>query len=182
MTRQLGRASQSRLGSRSGLSLVEALISLAICAMLLVAIGAAFSGAAAAVRTNDEFFRATQASRVTLHHLLTHVRQGTVDAPADPATIRLITAQTEDGAGQDDRTYQFNPSTRQIVMKTNDNTTDPDYVLARNVESCTFTAQMGKDYNNTDCVARLMISIVVKVGNNTVRLSGAASPRKSLIY
>jgi hypothetical protein len=41
---------------------------------------------------------------------------------------------------------------------------------------------MGKDYNNTDCVARLSVSIVVTVGQNTVRLSGSASPRKNLIY
>lgn len=168
--------------SRRGLGLVEVLISLAISAMLLAGIAAAFSGATAAVQTNDEFFRATQAGRVTLHHILTHVRQGTVDAPADSATLRLITAAKDGGGGEDDRTYKFLPATNQIVLITNDDLTDPDYVLARNVTSCAFTAEMGKDYNNTDCVARLTMSIVVTVGENTVRLSGSVSPRRNLIY
>lgn len=167
---------------RRGLSLAEVLISLAISAMLLVAIAAAFSGAASAIQTNDEFFRATQAGRVTLHHLLTHVRQGTVDAPSDSRTFRIITAEKDSGGGEEDRTYQFNPMTRQIVLITNDDLTDPNYTLVRNVADCTFAAEMGKDYNNTDCVARLTVSIVVTVGDNTVRLSGSASPRKNLIY
>lgn len=177
------RISSSRsTRARAGLSLVEVLISLAICSMLLVAIAAAFTGASAAIRTNDEFFRATQAARVTLNHLLTNIRTGTVNQPSNSATFRMITALKEDGTGQKDRTYQYNPTTKQVLLITNDDTTDPNYVLASNVSDCTFSAEMGKDYNNTDCVARMMVSIVIQVGQNTVRLSGSASPRKSLVY
>lgn len=168
--------------ARRGLGLIEALISLAISAMLLVAIAAAFSGAASAIQTNDEFFRATQAGRVTLHHLLTHIRRGTVDAPSNTRTFRIITAGNDAGGGEEDRTYQFIPASKEIVLITNDDLIDQNYTLASNVADCTFTAEMGKDYNNTDCVARLMVSIVVTVGENTVRLSGSASPRKNLIY
>ena len=69
---------------RHGLSLVEILISLAISASLLTAIAAAFSASASVIEKNDEVFRATQAARVTMLHLLTEIRQGTVGEMSTP--------------------------------------------------------------------------------------------------
>ena len=41
---------------------------------------------------------------------------------------------------------------------------------------------MGQDYNNAACVARVAVSLTVKIGQNDVRLSGSAAPRRNLSY
>ena len=64
----------------------------------------------------------------------------------------------------------------------NSDTTDPDYVLARNVDDAKFQVGIGKDANNTTCVTNVSLSIRVKIGNNEVRLSGSAAPRRNLVY
>jgi hypothetical protein len=158
------------------------MISLAITAMLLTAVAAAFTASAQAIGENDDFFRATQAGRVSINHFLTEIRTGTIDAPSNSYTLRLITAPKAGGGGEEDRTYQWRSADKKLYLVTNDDTTDPDYVLASNVTSATFSAEMGKDYNNTDCVARITVTLVVTIGNNAVRLSGSAAPTKNLIY
>ena len=55
---------------RRGMSIVEVLISLAIVAMLLTAVAAAFSSSAQIIETNDQFFRASQAARVSLTRMM----------------------------------------------------------------------------------------------------------------
>src|SRR4051812_7948867 len=58
-----------------GLSLVECLISLAITALLLTGVAAAFRASAAAIKINDQFFRASQAARISLNQIMTEVRR-----------------------------------------------------------------------------------------------------------
>ena len=166
---------------RSGLGLAEALISLAITTALLTAVASAFQASAAAVSQNDEFFRATQSARVAMARLLTQIRRGAVDQPAATSAIRIITAGTPPTGGQD-LTYQWNTTTKKLMMITNDDLTDPDYTLASNVTDVVFTAQMGKDYNNADCVTRIAVQIAVTVGKNQIRLSGSAAPRRNMTY
>ncbi len=57
--------------SRKGLSLAEVMISLAISAMLLTAVAAAFTASSEAIEQNDQFFRASQAARVSMNQILT---------------------------------------------------------------------------------------------------------------
>ena len=74
-----------------GLSLIEALISLAIAAMLLTAVAAAYAAASDAIKANDQFFRASQAARVTVNQITKEVRtcqSGVVDA----TSLELTTA------------------------------------------------------------------------------------------
>src|SRR5205085_1077278 len=61
--------------SRKGLSLAEVMISLAISAMLLTAVAAAFTASSEAIEQNDEFFRASQAARVSMNQILTECRR-----------------------------------------------------------------------------------------------------------
>src|SRR5947209_11275949 len=67
---------------RRGLSIIEASISLSISTMLLVAVAAAFTSSASAIDMNDQFFRATQAGRVSLNQVLAAVRQADFIDPA----------------------------------------------------------------------------------------------------
>src|SRR5438132_4535315 len=76
---------------RAGLGMVEALISLAICAALLTAVAAAFRASADAIEQNDQFFRATQAARVALTRILTQVRRGTPATDSTSSNLHLLT-------------------------------------------------------------------------------------------
>lgn len=176
---------RARLRSRCGLSLIEVLISLSIAASLLTAVAAAFSASASAIEVNDEFFRATQAGRVSLGRLLAEARRGTVDENSTATSLRLI-VETRNDAGDviatADRTYQFIAAEKRLVMITNDGIDDAPYTLCSNVADVTFEVDPDTAPNGTQYVERVVISIAVKVGKHEVRLSGSAAPRKYLTY
>jgi type II secretory pathway pseudopilin PulG len=163
---------------RRGFGIVEALISLSISALLLTAIAAAFSVSASAINNNDRFFQATQTARVGLNHLLTEIRRGSVDEAWSEHEITLITG----GDTPQERIYRYLPDQQQLVMILSADPTAHPYVLARQVTDLTFSVDMGTDYNNAPCVARVNLSLTVRVGQNDIRLSGAAAPRRNLVY
>ena len=169
-----------RRPARRGLSLPEVMISLTIVALLLTAAASAFDTSADAIEANDRFFRATQSARVALNRVLTDARTGAVDEVWTETSLKVITAETF--GSPRDVTYLYRPDTRQLVMVTNDDLTDRDYVLASNVQAMRFQVELGNDYTGVPCVARVAVDITVRVGNNEVRLSGSASPRANLVW
>jgi type II secretory pathway pseudopilin PulG len=167
----------------AGLSLVEIMVSLAISAMLLTAAAVAFNVSSDVVQENEEFFRASQAARVSLHQMLTNIRRGSVNLAASGSNaVRLVTAPEGTQTVGDDITYTYNSTTKTLMLVTNDNNSDADYPLASNVQSLSFDVEQGTDYNNAQCVSRVNIAIKVRVGTNEVTLSGSAAPRKNLRY
>jgi len=170
------RRARARGLVRRGLTAVEAMMSLVISAMLLTAIGVAFSASAGAVSANGDFFAAAQASRVTMDRLMNEVRRCTaVQVLGD--RINLL---AYDGK---DRTYRFDSASGQILLVTNDDLTDADYVLARGVAQCTFTHDLEPDPSTqVNRVVRVAVSIAVVVGKNQVVLTGSAVPRRSMVY
>lgn len=167
---------------RRGLSLIEVMFSLTIAAALLTAAAVAFNASSDVIQANDEFARATQAARVSLHQILTHVRRGSVNTTWDQHDLRLTTEMEDDGSGGDDVTYTYVPTTKKLVLVTNGNLSDPDYVLASNVSDLKFTVENGQDYTHAQCVARVNVIVTVTVGHNTITLSGSAAPRRNLVY
>lgn len=177
MTDPRARARRAR-----GLSLVEVMISLGIAAMLLTASAAAFHASAAVVQNNDEFARATQAARVSLHQILTQVRRGSVQLASGSQWITLTMPPAAGEVIGKNVTYRYLPASQQLVLVTNDDLTDRDYVLASNVADMSFNVEPGTDYTNAPCVANVTVMIRIRVGDNDVLLSGAAAPRKNLNY
>lgn len=167
---------------RGGLSIVEVLISLSISAMLLVAVAAAFSASSQVIQENDEFFRATQAARVSLNQMLTEIRRcSALTVDASGKRIDLI---TDDG---EDRSYVYDDSAatvagRRLLLVTNDITTDPDYTMAENVSMLTFSADTLTNDQGIQYVVRVTATIEVQVGNNSVRLAGSTAPRRVHTY
>jgi prepilin-type N-terminal cleavage/methylation domain-containing protein len=147
-----------------GLSLIEALISLAIAAMLLTAVAAAYAAASDAIKANDQFFRASQAARVTVNQITKEVRtcqSGVVDT----TTLELTTA------GGQIRTYAYDATTKKLMMSI-DAPVPMTAPIASNVEKVLFQTE-GQT---------ISVSITVKVGVNEVTLNGSAIPRRTLTY
>lgn len=161
--------------TRRGLGLIEVMISLAIAAMLLTAVSAAFTASASAVENNDQFFRASQAARVSLHQLLTEIRRSHA-ANVSGDQIDLI---THDGS---DRSYIYDSANQRLMLRTNDTTTDPDYSLCTSLVGHDFSAETQTDEGGISHVIRVQVTLIVKVGPNEVRLSGAAAPRRGVTY
>ncbi|HEV8605965.1 MAG TPA: hypothetical protein VGQ99_11390 [Tepidisphaeraceae bacterium] len=158
---------------RLGLSLAEVMISLAISAMLLTAVAAAFTASSEAIEQNDEFFRASQAARVSMNQILTEIRRANaVQVPAGNSSLSMLTFDNKD------RTYSYSAATKTLKMITNDVLTDPDYRLASNCTTATFDVDTFTDSGGIKHVVRVSVTIVVQVGKNQIRLTGSAAPRK----
>jgi type II secretory pathway pseudopilin PulG len=148
-----------------GLGLVELIVSLGIAGMLLTAVAAAYSATTTAIEMNDQFFRASQAARVTINQIMAEVRKcqsGVVDDPA----LELTTA-----LGQK-RLYSFNSDAKRITMTLPDELSAPTYTLARNVDSAVF-------YTDGATIA---MRVTVKIGSNQITLSGSAMPRRTMTF
>ena len=125
MTIKLSRRSMPR---RSGLSLIECLMAVAITAALLTAAAAAYMASAAAIEHNERFFRATQAARVSVNRIMADVRKcesGVVDT--DFAELKMVDGQT--------RRYAYDSKNRVITLTFPDDANPASHVLARTVES-----------------------------------------------
>jgi type II secretory pathway pseudopilin PulG len=157
---------------RSAMGLVEVMISLAIAATLLTAAAAAFTASARAVEANDTFFRASQAARVSLNQILTEVRRSW---SVDVVSANQINMETHDLR---DRSYVYDSTTQTLKLVTNDVTTDPDYTLCNNVTTHAFSSDTVTDSNGISHTVRVSVTLVVKVGENSVRLTGSAAPRR----
>lgn len=155
---------------RRGLSLAEVMISLAISAMLLTAVAAAFTASSEAIETNDEFFRASQAARVSMNQILTEIRRcGSVTWPGSTPTDLSMTAH--DGKLRD---YVYDAASKKLQLVTSA-AGSPTYNLASNVQSASFA------YSTDPAgakVLRVSVTVIVQVGKNTIRLTGSAAVRK----
>lgn len=170
-------ARRRRRVARRGLSLVEALISVGIAATLLTATAGAFMASSQAVANNEKTFRASRAARVSVNHLTSEIRRASAVQMVDSNTLEVITPDLAI------RRYQYSPTTRELKVYTLDIPDDPDYVLAREVSALTFAVDQSPDRDtNVLQVVRATVDLTVAAGDAVVRISGAASPRRTREY
>ena len=165
-----------RAARRSGLSLVEVMIATAISSTLLMAAGTAFVASTQAIQNNDQFFTAAQAARVSMTQMMSTFRRcQAVQVFSDHADVI-----TFDGHNN---TYRYVPASKQLQLITNDVPANPPFVLARNIASASFTADLAPNpQTQILAVARLSVSLTVNVNNNQILLTGAAAPRFNVTY
>jgi prepilin-type N-terminal cleavage/methylation domain-containing protein len=125
--------------NRPAFTLVELLLSLLILGVLMAAVAVAFDASVTNYKANEGISRAMNTGRQTLLRITNDVRTAQAVAllyvpGGDPHSSRL-TLLTADGKNI---TYRFDLATKTLSLVTNDDTTDPDYVLCRNVSAMTF--------------------------------------------
>jgi len=157
-------------GHRTGFTLVELLVALAITAILLTAVALAFNASVINYRENEDIFKAINSARQTLFRITSQLRTATAVDPAAPANeCSMITAAGED------ITYRYDNTERVLYLIT----TDGDYVLCSNVNSVTFT----KDVFVEDAVTKVKsVQIAISVASDGVekKLAAAAVVRRNL--
>lgn len=169
-----------------GFSIAEVMLSLAITSMLLVGVAAAYSASADAVDGNDQFFRATQAARVTMNQLLTEVRRADSVDTSDVAPFDTVFVTRDPDlrlTEEQYREFKYDAAGKKITLqivfkKASDNTIykSPLYTMCRNVDECKFGPP---DKNAAGVEVRVPVTVVVKSGGHTIRLSDTSGPRRA---
>jgi len=179
-TRSTMRQMFPRTASR-GFTLMEMLISMSITALLLVAMGGAFTAAASSVETNDQFFRSMQQARSAQDMIMTLIRrcQGVTAANSSGITFNAANASGNADFNGDSLTIAYNaagPYAGDITLT--DNTANTTTVMAANVSTATFTSTNGTDMNsNPVSFAVIGLSMTIRIDNNQVTMSNSAAPR-----
>ncbi|MDB5171959.1 MAG: hypothetical protein JWN51_732 [Phycisphaerales bacterium] len=174
---------RSRALARSGLSLIETMISVSICTALMVAVAAAFKVSANAIDMNDTFFRCSQGSRVTMNQILTEMRRAdAVQVDTAAGTIQIIRPASALAPNEIYRQFAYDSTNKRVTLQIfyANNVVSPAYELANNVSAANFgPADMGTDYNLTLVAVRIPVTLTCSAGGNVVTLCGAAAPRRA---
>jgi len=158
----------------TGFTIVELLLALAIASILLATVATAFNASIINYRQNEDMFKVINSARQALFRITSQLRTADAVDPTSPANeCTMITA------GGDDITYQYNNGDNKLYLITNDDLSDPDYVLCDNVTAMTFTKTPTDD--GTDCKS-VQISITVTRGNVQRKISAAAAIRRNLSW
>ena len=150
------------------------LVALAITAILLTAVAVAFNASIINYRENEDMFKAINTARQSLFRITSQLRTAAavaVDSPANECTMNT--------ADEKNITYRYNSGDSKLYLITNDDPTDPDYVLCENVEAMTFTRQTVVEGSVTK-VKSVQIAIVVASGGIHKKLAAAAVVRRNL--
>lgn len=168
---------------RRGLSMVEATISMAVCTLLLTAASAAFVASAASVQVNGDFAQAAQTSRVALNQILAEIRRADAVSVSGLGTyVDVIRPAETAESGEVSRRFAYDATNKKLTLQvTYGAGAGTLYTLARNVSAATFgPAATGTDADGQTAVQQVPASFTVKVGKQTVTLTGSAGPRRSL--
>jgi len=169
---------------RRGLTLVETMISLTVSASLLVSVAAAYNASSAAVTSNADYFRASQAARVTMNQILNEIRQcQSIAVSSDHVDIIRTTAMLT--PNEVTRRFQYNSTPKTVTLTiygAGNAVIAGPYEMASNVTATVFgPAVTGTDSNNVqNVVQHLPVSITVTVGRNFTTLTGSAGPKRAL--
>lgn len=160
--------------NKTGFSLVEALLALAITGILLAAVAVAFNASIINYRENENIFRTLNSARQALFRITSQLRTANAVDPNSPNNeCTLITADSND------ITYRYNAGDNKLYLVTNDDLSDSDYVLCDNVTAMTFTKQVVNEDGQIK-VKSVQISMTVEKGNTQQTVSTAAVIRRNL--
>jgi len=157
-----------------GFSLVELLIALAITAVLLVAMAAAFQASVVNFRQNEEIYRTVNTARAAVVRITRDIRTAAAVSVSEPN--EQCSMITQEGA---DITYRYNSSDNKLYLVTNDNLGDDDYVLCDSVTAMSFGKDTATDDEGAEFVRNVQISITVANGGNSRTVSAAAAVRRN---
>ena len=160
----------------TGFTLAELLLVLATAGILLAAVATAFNASVINYRENEDMFKVINSARQALFRITTQLR--TADAVEPTSPVNECTLITPNG---DDITYRYNNGDNKLYLITNDDLTDPDYVLCDNVTAMTFTKDTVIDGGLVK-VRSVQVSITVARGNVQKKISAAAVVRRNLSW
>src|SRR2546423_5490584 len=102
---------------RRGMGIIEVMISVSISASLLVAVAAAFKASSNAINRNDEFFRCTQAGRISLNQMLTEIRRADAVQVNGTTSVDIIRPTQSRLPNEVHRTFSYDATNQRITLQ-----------------------------------------------------------------
>jgi prepilin-type N-terminal cleavage/methylation domain-containing protein len=159
---------------KAAFTLVEILMALAITAALMAAVAVAFNASVINYGENEDIFKAVNSARQAVSRITTQLRTAqAVDPNAPSNECTMITAAGEN------ITYRYDSTDDTLYLVTNDDTTDSDYVLCKDVGAATFTKYTFLDVA-TIKVKSVQIGLTVSSGGIEQKVSAASVIRRNL--
>ena len=154
---------------KTGFTIVELLLAIAIAGMLLVAVAVAFNASATNYRENEEIFRTINAARQALSRITSDLRTSLPDPNSPSNECTLWTA------ANNHITYRYESGQNRLYLRTNSD--GQQYVLCDNVTAMSFNKTPTDDGLD---VMSVQISMTVASGDSQRTLSSAAVIRRNL--
>lgn len=173
---------------RRGISLVETLISVVIMAMLMTGLASAFITSSDAIELNEQFFRATQAARVSLNQILVECRRADAVQCGNTSAydyFDVIRPPHSREVNENFRRYAYDSANKRLTLTIHylDGTTSSTWILVRNVDSATFgPPEIGTDSEGDSVVQQFPVELTIRIGKNVITLEGAAAPRRAMSH
>ncbi len=159
--------------NKRGFTIVELLLALAIGAMLLVAVAAAFNASAMNYQENEAIFNTINTARQALLRMTSQLRTSEGVDPNSPA--KECSFYTSAG---EDITYQYRSADKKLYLITNSD--GQEYVLCDNVADMTFDSTSEVNDEGLLVCKSVQIFITVEYGNLQRTVSSAVVIRRNL--
>lgn len=155
----------------AGFTIAELLLALAITALLLAAVAAAFNASVINYRENERIFRTINSARQALSRITSQLRTARAVDPDSPVNeCALITAEG------DDIRYQYDDDDHKLYLVKSDNS---KYVLCDNIIAMSFTKNTATE-DAVTYVKSVQISLTIADGDLQKSVSAAVVIRKNL--
>lgn len=174
MAREL-KARIATFRRRRGVSLIELMIALAITAVLLTAVAAAFDAGFDSYKENQQLADAVQSGRILIHRITSQARNSTYLRVN--STGHLIQVEVVGDDWQYNYLYLPDSDAVYLARMNLDTLTWETMGTVQNVTTWSIPTSQWK--TNPD---RLTLSLTVSQGGNTASLTGSATPRQTIAF
>ena len=173
---------------QSGMTLIEVLLAMVICAMLMTAIAVAVHASLMSYVENEKTSTIVQTSRALLNRMMTDVR--TAQAVTSTATSLTIIPSGGVNPNITEIEYEFIGGkllyhvTESGVQTTHILIDDPATQKSEKVQVTSFSVlrEVGKDWQGIDCTKSITVRLVLLIDDQSLGLSTTAVPRRNQIY
>ena len=158
--------------NKTGFTIAELLIALAISGILLAAVAVAINGSVINYEQNEDIFKTINSARQALFRITTQLRTANAADPNSPSNqCTFITADGEN------ITYDFRAANKKLYLITNSD--GQEYLLCDKVTAMTFTKNVVTE-DSLIKVKSVQINMTVASGNVQKTISSAAVIRRNL--
>ena len=164
---------------QNGFTIIEVMMAMVILAILMAAVGLAFDASVKNFQANEGIYKTTNTARQSLLRITNDLRTAQAVAligSGDPDNSQCSIVLS-DGT---DITYKFDNTDSTLYYITNDDTSDPDYVLCENVTAMTFNRATVPDDATAIRSVRILMTLTDELGKITQTMAAGSVVRRNL--